>query len=699
MPIVLLLEDLHWADDGSLDFLAQLARVNRDVPMLMLGLTRPALFERRAGWPAGADVQHVVIKPLDDADSQLLASELLKKLPEIPAALQSLVTGSAEGNPFYMEELVNMLVDQGAIQAAPDRWTLHVDKLLNTLVPQTLTAVLQARLDSLAPGEKLALQQAAVIGFVFWDQALAAIDERASDAMPQMTQRSMVVAHQDAGFEGVREFAFSHQVLHHVTYDTVLKRVRRVYHAKAGAWLAGLSGARANDFLALAAEHFEQAGDTPNACEYFARAATNAAGRYAHDAVLLHAGRALALIGAEASADALAMRWRLLDLRERTFDLQGRRTEQQADIDALHSLAEALDDDTRRAEATWRRCDIALRTADFRTMESAARQAMAPSERAGAVTVGLRAQQRLAVALSVLGDPAAGRAVAEANLAAARALGLRGAEALALSGLAAITNEQEDWMGTLDALQQKLHIEQELGNQRSACTTLINLGSAWLELGERLHARRHLEEGLALARAVGDRATECYPLLRLAVLSLHEGDAASALAHAQSARGIAVAIHDGLLEANALCRVGDAELALGAHGAAAAAFERAHATAAGLKHVRQYDAAAGLARTALARGVPPLSLAPVQQLIDHLAAGGTLQGTDSRLIRLTCHLVLARDGDARAVAMLAGAHAELLERAAGITDVSLRVNFMNNVPEHRDIVAAWNAQASAASGP
>ena len=693
-PILLLIEDLHWSDEGSLDFLAHLARVGQDVPMLIVGMTRPMLFERSSFWPGKADAQRIELGALDERSSSLLTDELLKKLPEIPAALRALITDGAEGNPFYMEELVNMLVDRGAIEAGPDRWTLHVEKLLATQVPQTLTAVLQARLDGLMPAEKLAMQQASAIGFVFWDQTLAAIDSRAPEEMLHVTQRGMVVPHQDAGFEGVREYAFSHQVLHHVTYDTVLKRLRQGYHAKAAAWLARLTGARANDFLGVAAEHFERAGDAPNACEYFARAAVHAAGRYAHAAVLGYAGRALALLGADPASEAMMMRWRLLDVRERTLDLQGRRTEQHADIDALHHLAEALDDDTRRAEVAWRRSDFALRTADFRAMESAAREAMALAQRAGAVALGLRAQQRLAVALSMLGDPVAGRAIAADNLAAARALGLRGAEALALSALASITNEQEDWMGTLDALQQKVVVERELGNRRAACTTLINLGSAWLELGERSQARRHLQEGLRLARDVGDRATECYPLLRLSVLALRDGDATAALEQALSALEIAVAMRDALLEANALCRVGDAHLALGRHDAAAASFERAHDTAVALTHVRRHDAAAGLARVALARGVMPQSLPPVQGLIDHLAAGGTLQGTDSRVIRLTCHLVLARSGDARAADTLAEAHAELVARAAGITDTALRESFLGNIPEHCDIVAAWNSRES-----
>ena len=107
--------------------------------------------------------------------SRLLASELLKKLPEVPAALRELVTGGAEGNPFYMEELVKMLIDQGAIETG-EIWKVNAERLLLTQVPPTLTGVLQARLDGLPPPERLTLQQASVIGPVFWDRALIALD-------------------------------------------------------------------------------------------------------------------------------------------------------------------------------------------------------------------------------------------------------------------------------------------------------------------------------------------------------------------------------------------------------------------------------------------------------------------------------------------------------------------------------------------
>ena len=117
----------------------------------------------------------------------MLAGELLKKLPEVPVALRELVTGGAEGNPFYMEELIKMLIDQGAIETG-EIWKVNAERLLLTRVPPTLTGVLQARLDSLPPPERLTLQQASIIGPVFWDRALIALDDKAGENLPARKQ-------------------------------------------------------------------------------------------------------------------------------------------------------------------------------------------------------------------------------------------------------------------------------------------------------------------------------------------------------------------------------------------------------------------------------------------------------------------------------------------------------------------------------
>lgn len=683
-PVVVLLDDLHWADDGSLDFLSYFIQVNHDVPILLLGLTRPALFERRADWPNVAQAQRIELHVLDPSASRLLANELLKKLPEIPAQLRALITSGAAGNPFYMEELLKMLVDEGAIVTGAECWRVNSEQLLAIHVPQTLTGVLQARLDGLQAAEKLALQQAAVIGYVFWDQALAAIDARAPAALSAVTRRELVLQHQETGLDGMREYVFKHQLLHQVIYATVLKSTQRQCHAAVAAWLSGLTGARANDFLGATAEHFEQAGDSAQAAEFFARAAEHAAARQAHEAALDYVAKGLAL------TDQCLLRWRLFDVRERTFDLLGQRSEQQADIDALQKLADALGDERRRAEVAWRRSTLAMRMGDYQAMESAARRAVALAERAGDALLELRGQHRLALALTYLGAAAQGNTLAHTGLASARRLGARQLEALFLNALSFIADCQLDRLASLELDQQDLLINRELGNRRNEAIALGNLGNGWLRLGEHTLTRQHLEQGLRLACAVGDRATQANTLTNLSLLALRQGDDTLALVQAHRALDLASAVQSPEFEAIALCALGNAELALGRHAAASAAFEQAQVLALKLGNATQYDASAGLARAALAQGDAASALQAVQTLLTHLADGGTLKGTEAPyLIRLSCHQVLARAGDPRATELLESAHAELQATAAAIADAALRQSFLHNIPEHRAIVAAW----------
>ena len=174
-------------------------------------------------------------------------------------------------------------------------------------------------------------------------------------------RRELALPRADSSNDDLREYAFKHQILHQVTYATVLKRTRRELHGKLARWLAAQTGLRANDFLGAAARHFELAGDEANAAEYHTRAAEHARTRMAHEAVLDHVQRALALLDRTPAAGARLLRWRLLEVREATLDIQGDRVGQRADIDAMAELAEALDDDRRRAHAAWRRSALAQR--------------------------------------------------------------------------------------------------------------------------------------------------------------------------------------------------------------------------------------------------------------------------------------------------------------------------------------------------
>jgi class 3 adenylate cyclase/tetratricopeptide (TPR) repeat protein len=702
-PVVLQLEDLHWADDESLDFLRYLAEVGRDVPLLVLAFTRPTLYERRADWRSTVDVhQRIDLQPLDKTGSRLLANELLKKLPEVPAALRGLLTSSAEGNPFYMEELVRMLIDQGAIETS-EPWKVNAERLLVTRVPPTLTGVLQARLDGLPSQEKRAIQQASIVGAVFWDLALAAIEAQAARQLPALVRRELTLPRASAPIEGLREYAFRHQILHQVTYDTVLKRHKREGHARVAQWLAHLTaqgGLRAGDLLGLAAEHFEQAGDDANAAEFHARAAKYAGQRFAHDRVLAHVGRALAQLGEPQAGTLKAqaeLRWRLLIARERTFHLQGRRDEQAADHDAMDWLADAMDDDRWRFEVAHCRAARAMRMADWAAQERAARHGIACATRAGDNGLRLHALRFLADAQISQGDISGGRALALQGLDEARRLGLLGVEARLLSALSVAADLQNDQLGALELDQQALSIHREAGDRVNEAISLSNLAVGWLKLGDLVRARRDVDAALPLLRANGDRAMEGGALFTLSVLALWQGDETHALPLARQAFDIAQAAQARDVAVIAALRLGDAELTVGRRTEARQAYEQAHAQAREIGSAWQHDAAAGLARVALADGDTSAALAALQTLLVH-AADDALDGTEEpRRIELTCHDVLARAGDPRADYWLVRAHTALMAQAdtiarsgnAGDSGAALRQGFLHNIPFHREIIVGW----------
>ncbi|MEO8836293.1 MAG: tetratricopeptide repeat protein, partial [Caldimonas sp.] len=258
-PVIVVLDDLHWADAETLSFMRRLLDANRDTPLLSLIMTRPTLFEQHVDWVEG-DLAHkrLDLKPLDKAFSHELAEVLLQRIADIPAALRAVITDGAEGNPFYMEELVKMLIDDGVIEVDADTWRVLPDKLLSAKVPTTLTGVLQARLDALGPRERSALQQAAVVGHVFWDQALAAIDAGAVEAIPLLLRKQLVVRRDAQAESG--EYAFQHHLLHQVTYAGVLKEQRHRGHERVGA------------FWSVRAEVTSPEAVTPAACRALAEA-------------------------------------------------------------------------------------------------------------------------------------------------------------------------------------------------------------------------------------------------------------------------------------------------------------------------------------------------------------------------------------------------------------------------------------------
>ncbi len=402
----------------------------------------------------------------------------------------------------------------------------------------------------------------------------------------------------------------------------------------------------------------------------------------------------MALLGDTGTPDQAELRWRLLHAREQTLSLQARRDEQAADLDTMDHLADLLDDDRRRAYAAWRRSLRAMRMADWAAQESAAHHGLACATRAGDDELRLHALRMLATAQLSQGDIEGGCALAQQGLAEARSLGLRGVEARLLNALAVAGDMQGDLIGPMDLDRQGLLLHREMGDRINESATLSNQGEGWLKLGDLAQARRNYDAALQMTRALGDRTIECVALTGLSIVALWQGEETRALAWGRQALDIAVAVRARDIEVIAGLRLGAAELALGRRAAARDAYVRAHALAVEIDTPLRHDACAGLARVALADGNATAAVAALQPLLDHIAAGGTLDGTEfPRLIELSCHQALARAQDPRAADWLARAHDALTAQADAISrstnDATLRQGFLQNIPHHREIVAAW----------
>src|SRR5215207_750674 len=237
LPTLLYFDDTHWADDGSLDFIDYLALHCAHDPVMLLCLARPALLERRPAWGEGRERHaRLTLQPLSKKESRQLVEEILRRAHGVTSGLRELIVGGAEGNPFYVEELIKMLIDQRVIVPGSDMWSVDASRLGEVKVPPTLTGVLQARLDRLTPEEKTVLQRASVIGRVFWDGAVehlgagvTAVASRATGrAAPQgrthttmpaeavarvlesLRGKELVYRREASAFAGAREYIFKH---------------------------------------------------------------------------------------------------------------------------------------------------------------------------------------------------------------------------------------------------------------------------------------------------------------------------------------------------------------------------------------------------------------------------------------------------------------------------------------------------------
>ncbi len=238
-PLVLVFEDLHWADDGLLDFVDELVDRLTDVPVLVVGSSRPELLARRPAWGGGkANATTLSLPPLSDDETARLVHTLLER-SVLPADVQTTLLERAGGNPLYAEEFVRMVAERGTEELE---------------LPESVQGIIAARLDALPAEDKELLQHAAVVGKVFWSGALGGDRYDVEERLHGLERRELVRRERRSSVEGENEYAFRHVLVRDVAYGTIPRAARAEQHRLAAEWIESLG--RPDDHADLLAHHY-----------------------------------------------------------------------------------------------------------------------------------------------------------------------------------------------------------------------------------------------------------------------------------------------------------------------------------------------------------------------------------------------------------------------------------------------------------
>lgn len=573
--VVLLLEDLHWADSPVLDLLLDLQARPRPYPLLVVATSRPVLLEQHPHWGEGLPGHREIrLQPLSRRETGLLVAEVLQRADAVPEWVRAQVVDAAEGNPFFVEEVIAWLVDTGTIRPGTDRWTVDAQPAATGTVPGTLRALLEARLDVLPTGERHLVDRASVIGRVFWDTAVDHLDpgpaSPPADAYNALRRREVVHRRPSSAFAQAQEFAFRHALLRDVAYDGLLTPDRRRYHARAADWLreSALASGRQDEHAGTVAHHLLAAGQAEDAAPWLLRAARHAARTFANEEALDLLTRAAA-----GTRDHEVLFDILLE-RERVLDRTGAREEQHQVLDRLDGAAG--DDPSRRARVLLARGRWHFFHAEYDVGADLAQQAIQRAQVAGLVEEHLEAQLLLGRCLAFAGEHLAARKHLEATLTETggdRSHPRQVAEALRLLGVVA-TNLHEE-QRAIELLQRAAAAYGEAGDEEGQGMVEGQLGAVLMLGGRMEEARVHSEAALATFTASGHVLRQGIVLGNLTSIALETGRLDEGLLKGHRTLELTRSVDDFEGVASSLGRLGEAERMAGLLGPARGHLEAA----------------------------------------------------------------------------------------------------------------------------
>jgi predicted ATPase len=516
-PLVLVFDDLHWTDPASAALLQHLLPLVEQGPLLILLAMRPDVHTPGWGVKEAAETKFnqrytsLQLEPLSAEEGSQLVDSLLA-ISDLPPRLRSLIQEKTEGNPFFVEEVVRTLIDDGMViqdeggahwRASGDEGEIHI--------PDNVQALLAARIDRLEEVARNTLQLASVVGRSFYYRVLARVVDLVDDLSAQLLTLQQTQFIEEATRQPELEYIFRHALTQEAAYNAILLRQRRVYHRRVGETLETLFPDRQEELAGTLAFHFFQARDFQRALHYYTLAGDGSYRLYAVIEAAEHYSRA---IDCAAKVDEVSSK-QLIHLyirRGRVYKLD-------------NQFEKALRNYQEMIELAQERDDQALRLASL-TAQCIFRASSTPLH-----------DRRQAIAL------------AEEALPLARELGDRAEEARVLWGLLLVEISGGDLELGMTYGRQSLEIAREQGLTQQIGYTLHSMAGAFMFLEQYDEARRINREEYEVWRQAGNTPMLADSYLQTASIDLFTGDYQEALSNANEALRIARSIDNKLNQA------------------------------------------------------------------------------------------------------------------------------------------------------
>ena len=475
-PTALAFDDLHWVDQASVELLVHLFSLADEVPILFICAFRP---ERRAPtWDikqtAEREYPHLYteinLQPLDNEHSNALIHQLLTST-DLPGQLKDTILNKSEGNPYFVEQILHSLIETGVLHAEEEsingqverKWIINGDAS-NISIPDTVQALLQARIDRLDEDSRQTLQKAAVIGRSFNYRVLEHLTNGKTELMRQLRTLERVDLIREEARVPEIEYVFRHALAHETVYKSILRKHRRKYHILVGEALENLYPDRLEETAPLIAHHYYMAEDS-RALNYLTIAGDLAARLYANSEAIAHYDRAIDV----------AQKTRNYSSLEHVYIQKGRALELNAQYE------QAL--------------------ANYSEMEALSQQIEAPDLQLASL---LARATLLSTPISA-SDPNLARSSLVQALKLARDIGNRTAEARILWNLALVIQRFDDPLNSIDYGEQALALARELDLKELTAYTLNDLSESFMYIGEVQRARQSILEAQQIWEDIGNK--------------------------------------------------------------------------------------------------------------------------------------------------------------------------------------------------